>query len=94
MKGNKKEPIPEHFSSAKEAGEFWDTHDLTDYWDETQPTNLKFNLRRKHYYLSVVPELMLKIQQVSEGKGISIETISNLWLQEKLQAVEGKSGFI
>jgi len=27
-----KEPIPEEFTTLKEAAEFWDKHDLTDYW--------------------------------------------------------------
>ena len=28
-----REPIPEHFKSLEEAAEFWDSHDLADYWD-------------------------------------------------------------
>ena len=40
MKRNNKEPIPEHFESAEEAGDFWDVHDLADYWDQTRETDL------------------------------------------------------
>lgn len=32
----KREPIPKHFKSVEEAAEFWDTHDLADYWDLTR----------------------------------------------------------
>ena len=28
--------IPEHFNSAEEAGEFWDTHSAADYWNEIE----------------------------------------------------------
>lgn len=31
-----KESIPEHFETAENDGEFWDTYDLADYLDETR----------------------------------------------------------
>lgn len=36
MDANSRDAIPEHFSSAEEAGEFWDTHSAADYWDEME----------------------------------------------------------
>ncbi len=39
-----KEPIPEHFESAKEAGDFLDVYDLPDYWDPTRETDLIFGI--------------------------------------------------
>jgi hypothetical protein len=30
-KKRKRDPLPEEFGSLEEAGEFWDTHDSTDY---------------------------------------------------------------
>ena len=32
MDANKVDPIPAHFNSPEEAGEFWDTHSAADYW--------------------------------------------------------------
>ena len=32
-----KEPIPEEFTTLIEAAEFWDKHDLIDYWKFTNP---------------------------------------------------------
>jgi hypothetical protein len=40
-----RDPIPKHFKSIKEAAEFWDTHDLGDYWDLTR--EVEFELRAK-----------------------------------------------
>ena len=31
----KRDPIPKHFKSTEEAAEFWDSHDLTGFWDMT-----------------------------------------------------------
>ena len=85
MEKNKKNPIPEHFKSAEDAGNFWDTHDLADYWDQTRETDLIFNLKRRHYFIGIDPKIAQKLQRISEAEGISAETMVNLWLQEKLQ---------
>jgi hypothetical protein len=87
MKKNKREPIPKHFKSLKEAGEFWDSHDLADYWDKTKAVDLTFNLRKKQYYIAVLPSIAKKLQRISKEQGVSVETVVNLWFQEKLQAV-------
>jgi len=85
MKRDRKEPIPEHFESPEQAGRFWDSHDLADYWDETSEADLRFNLKRRHYFIGVEPRIAKEIQSISEAEGISCETVTNLWLQEKLQ---------
>jgi len=36
----KRDPIPKHFKSIEEAREFWDSHDLADYWDSTNGQRL------------------------------------------------------
>ena len=36
QKERKKSRIPE-FKTIEEEAEFWDTHDLADYWDELKP---------------------------------------------------------
>ncbi|MGA7877599.1 MAG: CopG family antitoxin [Desulfoferrobacter sp.] len=84
MRKNSVDPIPEHFASAEEAGEFWDTHDLADYWDETSASNIRFNLKSRHYLISLTPEIAHELQRIAEAEGVSAETIVNLWLQEKL----------
>ncbi len=45
--------IPKHFSSLEETGEFWDTHDLGDYWDQTKEVEMSF--RPKPRSLRVLP---------------------------------------
>jgi len=85
MKKNKKEPIPAHFESPEDAGNFWDVHDLSDYWDQTSEADLKFNLKTRHYFIGVAPKIAQELQRIAEAQGVSTETIANLWLQEKLQ---------
>jgi CopG antitoxin of type II toxin-antitoxin system len=47
-KNNKqRDPIPQHFTSIAEAAEFWDSHDLTDYWDLTQEASFEVDIQRR-----------------------------------------------
>ena len=85
MKKSKREPMPKHFKSPEDAGDFWDTHDLADYWGKTKETDLLFNLRKKRYYISILPGIEKRLERISEKQGVSIETIVNVWLKEKLQ---------
>ena len=41
----KRDPMPPPDATPEEIGEFWDTHDLTDYWDETQEVEIQVNLK-------------------------------------------------
>lgn len=82
---NKKKPIPEHFKTAEDAGKFWDNHDLGDYWDQTKETDISFHLKKRHYYVSLDSKLFHKLLLLSEKEGVSVETMTNLWIQEKLQ---------
>jgi len=84
MPRDKKGAIPKHFRTLEEAGEFWDTHDLGDYWGQTEELAMSFRLKRKRYLLSIEPGLARKLHAVAVARGVSPETIANLWLREML----------
>jgi hypothetical protein len=72
-------------SSYQEMGEFWDTHDLTDYWDQTKPVEFTVNLQSEATYYRLESSLSDRIQAIAKQRGVSAETLLNLWVQEKLQ---------
>ena len=77
-----RDPIPEQFASFDEAAEFWDTHSVADYWDQTREVkDVTINLVRRHF--RVEAELAQKIDQIARRRGVSAETLVNLWLREK-----------
>jgi hypothetical protein len=80
-----RDSIPEHFMSIEEAAEFWDNHDLANYWDLTEEVEIKVNLQRRRYLVSIDPELAEKLAVEAHRRGLSTETLVNLWLNEKLQ---------
>ena len=44
-RGKKRDPMPSPDATPEEIGEFWDTHDLADYWDETHEVEIQVNLK-------------------------------------------------
>ena len=66
-------------------GEFWDTHDLTDYWDQTEPVEFTVNIQSETTYYPLESSLSDSIQAIAKQRGVSAETLLNLWVQEKLQ---------
>jgi hypothetical protein len=82
--------IPKHFRTAEAAGRFWDTHDLVDYWDQTQPASMSFHLQRRSHLFAVEPGLARELHALAAARGVSPETIVNLWLRERL-AKEGRA---
>ncbi|MCX7047197.1 MAG: CopG family antitoxin [Candidatus Sumerlaeota bacterium] len=81
-----RDPIPEHFKSIEEAGEFWDTHDLTDYLDQTRPVQLDVDLKTHRYLTALEPELAQQLLARARQRGVSTETLINVWLKEKLDS--------
>ena len=82
----KRDLIPEHFESIEEAAEFWDNHDLADYWDLTREVEFEVDIQRRVYLTALEPELAKKLTECARKQGVSTETIINVWLSEKLAA--------
>ena len=46
-KDKKRDPMPPPDATSEEIGEFWDTHSLADYWDETHEVEFQVNLKSR-----------------------------------------------
>jgi hypothetical protein len=75
--------------SYQEIGDFWDTHDLADYWEQTEPAEFEVNLESEITYYALDKNLSEQIQSIARKRGVSADTLINLWIQEKLQHEEG-----
>lgn len=83
VKTKQTDNIPEKFDSIEAAAEFWDSHDVTDYFDLTKEvSDVKIELVRK--YFKIESNLVKKLSAEAHKKGCSAEALINLWLQEKL----------
>jgi len=73
-------------NSLEGIAEFWDTHSLADYWDQTQPADFEFDPKaRRHYLVAVDPDLMDRIRTVAQRRGLHTESLINLWLEQRVQ---------
>jgi len=72
-------------TSYKEMSEFWDTHDLSEFWDKTKEASFEVDIESEVTYYAVDKMLSEKIQAVAQKRGITADTLINLWVQEKLQ---------
>lgn len=66
-------------TSLREIGVFWDEHDFTEF-DAGGPDILF----RVSSAIAIEPDLLTGLETQAEVRGIAVETLVNLWLQEKL----------
>jgi hypothetical protein len=71
--------------SYHEIAEFWDTHDLAEYWDKTKPVEFEVDIQSEATYYPVENTLSKKIRTAARKRGVSPETLLNLWVKEKLK---------
>ena len=61
-------------------GEFWDTHDFTDF-DHLDTPDIEFQIACA---VPIELELLSAVEQQARLRGVQVETLINLWLQQKL----------
>ena len=76
--------IPEEFASIEEAADFWDAHDLTDFWEDTREIKGDSKVPAASRYIPLEKEIAEKILKISRQRHISSETLVNLWIKERL----------
>jgi predicted DNA binding CopG/RHH family protein len=85
-KNEQRDLIPERFDSIEAAAEFWDSHDLADYEDQTTHVDFTVNFIRQRRLIAIDPELAKKIANEASRRGLATETLINLWLNERLHS--------
>ena len=78
MERNKYSEISQTDTDEK-IGEFWDNHDFTDF--DTDAPDIEFEISCS---VKIETNLFNAIEQEAHQKGVNVETLVNLWLQQKL----------
>lgn len=68
-----------------EMGEFWDKHDLSEFWKKTRKVKFEVVLEPQATYYPIAKELSEKIQSEARKQGISSDTLVNLWLEQRIK---------
>ena len=67
----------------EEIADFWDTHSLADYWDQTCEVEFEVRAKRRRR-VTLDPEVYAQLEVQARTRGILPETLINLWLAERL----------
>ena len=79
MNANKKTSSLSKADSLEKMGEFWDTHDFTEL--DSDAPDVKFEVTCA---VPVEIDLFAQIEKQAHQRGVSVETLVNLWLQQKV----------
>lgn len=60
-------------------GEFWDTHDFTDF--DTDAPDVEFKVSCA---VPIELDLFSLVERQARRRGVNVETLVNLWLQQRL----------
>jgi predicted DNA binding CopG/RHH family protein len=84
--------IPD-FASREEMAEWFETHDLADYWDEFKPVKVRFakNLS-EGLHVRLDEENLTKLRQQAQERGVGSSTLVRMWILEHLQAKHDQGG--
>jgi len=75
--------------SYEQIADFWDTHSLADYWEQTEPAEFEISpTARRRYLVAVDPGILNRIQRLARVRGLSTESLVNLLLEQRLQEVD------
>jgi len=83
--GNKSDPIPEEMT-LDEASDFWDSHSIADY--PSQVVRLQVEPGERRTFVAIETYLLRQLELQAKESGVSVETLVNLWIQEKLLPVK------
>jgi hypothetical protein len=77
--------------SYEQVADFWDTHSLGDYWDETEPAEFEIDATARHRYsVALDPELLKRVRRLARTRGLTTESLVNLFVEQRLQQVDAK----
>jgi len=71
--------------SYRQIGDFWDTHGLSDFWDQTKSVDFDVNIESEITYYSLGKRLAEDVRSIAQRRGVFADTPINLWVQEKIQ---------
>jgi hypothetical protein len=67
--------------SVEKVGDFWDSHGLADRWGQTQEALFELRATRRRR-VTIAPDLYAQVEAMAHRRGVSPETLINLWLSE------------
>jgi hypothetical protein len=78
-------------SSYEEMAEFWDTHSLADFAEQTYEVEMTFDPSARHNLVHIEPQLLAEVREIARAKKVSTQTLVNLWLRQHVDQEQHSS---
>lgn len=83
MAKSKSSTLPE-FESLDELVDFFDNHDMGEYWEQMPEAAFDIKIKRRKHLIAIDEEIVPKLNKIAKSKKVSSEKLINTWLKEKL----------
>ena len=84
MARNTSKSLPK-FESLDELVEFFDTHDMGEYWDQMPEAHFDINIKTKKHLVAIDEEIVPRLDEIAKSKKVSSVRLINTWLREKIE---------
>jgi hypothetical protein len=86
MAESKAKTLPK-MNSMSELVDFFDTHDMGDYWEQMPEVDFEVGIKGRKHLVALEEEVATQVTQIAKEKKIPSEALINTWLKEKLRKV-------
>jgi predicted DNA binding CopG/RHH family protein len=93
-------PMLPDFKTAEEEAGFWETHSVSDYWDELElvkeeldpelKVKIKARANLKRVTLRLSQDQITAAKRIATEKGIPYQTLMRMWIAEKIKAQDSQ----
>jgi hypothetical protein len=83
--GKNKAKRPPRLKSLDELVEFFDKHDMGDYWDRLPKAEFEVNIKTRKNLVAIDEKMIPGINQIAKSKRVTSAKLINTWLREKLR---------
>ena len=64
--------------------EFFDKHDMGDYWDRLPKAEFDVNIKTRKHLVAIDEKIIPRINQIAKSKKVTSAKLINTWLREKI----------
>ena len=89
MAKSKSHPLPK-FNTLDELVEFFDNHDMGEYWDQMPEVDFEINIKTRKHLVAIDEEITPRLNEIAKSKKVSSSSLINTWLREKINLVSGR----
>jgi hypothetical protein len=64
--------------------EFFDTHDMGDYWNRLPKARFEVNIKTRKHLVAIDEAIIPRLTQIAKSKRVASAKLINTWLREKI----------